>query len=322
MSIVTNTFQTFQSIGNREELSDIIYNISPTATPFMQNAGRGKVDNVLFEWQTDALASAVSTNQQIQGDDVTSFDAVTPTVRPGNYTEIMRKTLIVARTQQSILKAGRKDERAYQISKKSKEGKRDMETSLLANKGASAGSSSVASKTGSLLAFLKTNINKASSGTPGVAPVYTTVPTDVWTDGTQRTLTETILKDVVQQCWTSGAEPETIMVGALGKQAISGFAGVVELNSPQSKGGQATIIGAADTYISDFGKLSVVANRFQRSRDMFVLDWEYVEVDYLDSFRIEPLAKTGDADKAMLIAEYGLRVGNEKALGVAVDLTP
>lgn len=319
MTIVTNTFQTFQSIGNREELSDIIYNISPTATPCMQNAGRGKIDNVFFEWQTDALASAVSTNQQIQGDDVTSFDAVTPTVRPGNYTEIARKTLIVARTQQSILKAGRKDERAYQISKKGKEMKRDMETSLLANKGASAGSSSVASKTGSLLAFIKTNINKASDGT---APVYTTVPTDVWTPGTARSFTETILKDVIQKCWTQGAEPTTVMVGALGKQVLSGFAGVVELNSPQSKSGQATIIGAADTYVSDFGKLSVIPNRFQRTSDAFVLDWEYVEVDYLDSFRVEPLAKTGDADKAMLIAEYGLRVGNEKALGLAVDLTP
>jgi hypothetical protein len=319
VSIITNTFQTFQSIGNREELSDIIYNISPTTTPFMSNAGRGKVDNVFFEWQTDALGAAVSTNQQIQGDDITSFDSVTPTVRPGNYTEIARKTLIVARTTQSILKAGRKDERAYQISKKSKEMKRDMETSFLSNKGASAGSSSVASKTGSFLAFLKTNINKAGDGT---APVYTTVPTDVWTNGTQRSWTETLLKDLAQQCFTNGAEPSALMVGALGKQVTSGFAGIVELNSPQSKTGQAKIIGAADTYVSDFGELSVIPNRFQRARDAFLIDWEYVEVDYLDSFRVEPLAKTGDADKAMLIAEYGLRVGTEKAHGVAVDLTP
>jgi hypothetical protein len=319
VTIITNTFQTFQSIGNREELSDIIYNISPTECPVMSNAGRGKVDAVLFEWQTDALATAVSTNQQIQGDDVTSFDSVTPTVRLGNFTEIARKTLIVSRTQQSIQKAGRKNEYNYQVAKKGKEIKRDMETSLTANKGASAGSSAVAPKTGSLLAFIKTNINKASDGT---APVYTSQPTDVWTNGTQRGWTETILKDLAQQAFTSGAEPKTLMVGALAKQITSGFAGVVELNSPQSKSGQATIIGAADTYISDFGKISVVPNRFSRARDAFLLDWEYVEIDYLDSFRVEPLAKTGDADKAMLVAEYGLRVGNEKALAVAVDLTP
>lgn len=319
MTIITNTFQTFQSIGNREELSDIIYNISPTECPLMANAGRGKVDAVLFEWQTDALAAAVSTNQQIQGDDITSFDSVTPTTRLGNFTEIARKTLIVSRTQQSIQKAGRKNEYNYQVAKKGKEMKRDMETSLLANKGASAGSSSVSSKTGSLLAFIKSNINKDAGGT---APVYTSQPTDVWSNGTQRAFTETIVKDVLQQCFINGAETKTLMVGALAKQVASGFAGVVELNSPQSKSGQATIIGAADTYVSDFGKLAIVPNRFQRARDAFFIDWEYVEVDYLDAFRVEPLAKTGDADKAMLIAEYGLRVGNEKALGVAVDLTP
>lgn len=319
MAIITNTFQQFQAIGVREELSDIIYNISPTETPLLQNAGRGKVNNTFFEWQTDALATAVSTNQQIEGDDITSYDAVTPTVRLGNYCQISRKTVIISETEEVVDKAGRKSEISYQLAKKGKELKRDMEFDLLSNKGANAGSSSVARKTASLPAFLKTNINKAGGG---VAPVYTAVPTDVWTDGTQRSLTETIAKDIIQQSWTSGAEPQTLMVGALGKQVVSTFAGVVELNSPQSRGGQATIVGAADTYVSDFGTLSVVPNRFQRARDMFALDWEYLSVDYLRPFKQVPLAKTGDAEKRMLICEYGLRVKNEKALGYAVDLTP
>lgn len=319
MSAVANTFQTFQSIGIREDLSDIIYNVSPTETPFMNNAGRGKASQSFFEWQTDALAAAVSTNQQIEGDDVTSFGAVTPTVRLGNYQEIARKTLIVADSEEVVDKAGRKSEIAYQLAKLGKELKRDMETSLLANKGAVAGNSSTARQTGSLLAFLKTNIDKAGDGT---APVYTNIPTDKWTDGTQRSFTETILKNVIQSCWTNGAEPKTVMVGALGKQAISGFTGVVELTSPQSKGGQATIIGAANIYVSDFGNLSVIPNRFQRTSTAFVLDWDYVSIDYLRPFKQVPLAKTGDAEKRMLIVEYGLRVKNEKAEGVAVDLTP
>lgn len=322
MAIITNTFQQFQAIGVREELSDIIYSISPTETPFLQNAARGKVSNTFFEWQTDALATAVSTNQQIEGDDITSYDAVTPTVRLGNYCQISRKTVIISETEEVVDKAGRKSEMSYQLAKKGKELKRDMEKDLLENKGANAGSTSVARKTGSLLAFLKTNINKSTSGTLGVAPVYTSVPTDVWTDGTQRALTEVITKDIIQQSWSSGAEPKSLMVGALGKQAISGFSGVVELNANQSRGGQATIIGAADTYVSDFGTLSVIPNRFQRARDMFALDWEYVSVDYLRPFKQEELAKTGDADKRLLICEYGLRVKNEKALAVAVDLTP
>lgn len=317
---IANTFQQFQAIGVREELSNIIYNISPTQTPFMTNAGRGKINNTFFEWQTDALAAASTTNQQIEGFDLgTTFSSVTPTVRLGNQAEIAEKDVIISGTLEATDRAGRDSEIGYQVAKKGKEMKRDMESSLLANKGANAGNSTTARQTAALLGFLKSNINKAANGT---APIYTTTPTDHWTDGTQRSFTEVILKDVIQQCWTNGAEPKTLMVGALGKQVVSTFAGVVELNSPQKSGGQATIIGAADAYVSDFGTLSVVANRFQRTSSAFVIDWEYVRVDYLRPFVTTPLAKTGDAEKRMLVAEYGLRVMNEKALGVCVDLTP
>ncbi len=318
-NVIANTYQTYQEIGIREDLSDIIYNISPTETPLLNNAGRGKATQTFFEWQTDALASAVSTNQQVEGDDITSFDALTPTVRLGNYTEIARKDFLISGSAEAAIKAGRKSEIAYQLAKKGKELKRDMETSLLANKGAAAGSSSTARSTGSLLAFLKTNIDKAGDG---VAPVYTNIPTDHWTDGTQRTFTETILKNVIQQCWTQGANPKTVMVGALGKQAVSGFSGVVELTRPQQDKSPTTIIGAANAYVSDFGTLTVVPNRFQRTSTAFALDWDFISVDYFRPFRQEPLAKTGDAMKWLLLAEYGLRIKNEKAEGVAVDLTP
>lgn len=318
MAAITSTFTRFDAVGVREDLSDEIYNISPADTPFMQNAGRGKCDNTFFEWQTDALAANVSTNQNVEGNDITSFTAITPTTRLGNYCEIPQKNVIISGTLEATNRAGRDSELGYQVAKLGKEIKRDMETSFLANKGAAAGSTSVARKTGSVLAFIKTNIDKAGNGT---APVYTTIPTDVWTDGTQRTLTETILKNVIQQCWISGASPKSVMVGALGKQAISGFAGVVELTSAQGKG-QATIIGAADTYVSDFGRLTVIPNRFQRTSTAFVMDWDYVSVDYLRPFQTIPLAKTGDAEKRLLLAECGIRVKNEKALGVAVDLTP
>lgn len=318
MSAIINTFQQFQAIGVREELSDLIYNISPTQTPFMSNAGRGKVSNTFFEWQTDSLASASTSNQQIEGDDITSFDAVTPTVRLGNYCQISRKTVIISATEQVVDKAGRKSEMAYQLAKKGKELKRDMESDLLANKGANAGSSSVARKTGSLPAFLKTNIDKGASG---VNPVYSSIPTDVRTPDTQRAFTETIAKNVIQQGFNSGAEFSVIMVGAFNKQTASTFAGVVELNATQSRAGQATVIGAADTYVSDFGNLSIIPNRFQAARDAWFLDWDMVEIDYLRPFLTEELAKTGDADKRMLLAEYGLRVKQEAGLGLAADLT-
>lgn len=317
MTIATNTFTRFDAIGVREQLSDAIYNISPTETPFLMNASVGKAKNTLFEWQTDALATAVSTNQQLEGDDITSYDAVTPTVRLGNYVQISRKTVVISATEEEVDKAGRDSELGYQLAKKGKELKRDMEKDLLENKGANAGSTAAARVTASLPAFIKTNINKAGDGT---APVYTSIPTDVWTNGTQRAFTEVIVKDVLQQSFISGADISTIMTGAFNKQVFSGFSGVVELMANQGRS-QATIIGAADTYVSDFGKLSVVPNRFQRSRDAFYLDWNMVTVNYLRPFRQSPLAKTGDAEKRLLIVEYGLKVNNEKGLGFSPDLT-
>lgn len=317
MSIVTNTFTRFDSIGVREELSDAIYNISPTETPFMTNAGVGKVSNTLFEWQTDALASAVTTNQNIEGDDITSYGAVTPTVRLGNYVEIPRKTLVVSQTAEVVDKAGRDSEIDYQLAKLSKELKRDMESSFLANKGANAGSTSVARKSGSLPAFVKTNVSRNG----GAVPVYTSIPTDVWTDGSTRAFTETIVKDVLLQCYNSGADTSTIMVGAFNKQAFSGFSGILELTAAQARKGQAAIVGAANAYVSDFGVLNVIPNRFQRALHAWFIDWDHVSLQYLRAFKKEELAKTGDARKFMMLCEVGLKVNNEKALGLATDLT-
>jgi len=166
MSAIANTFQTYDAKGIREDLSDIIYNISPTETPFMANAGRGKASNTLFEWQTDSLANTNTSNAQLEGDDVSSFDAVSPTVRLGNYTQISRKTVVIAGTEEVVNKAGRKSELAYQLAKKGKELKRDMEAICLANQGAAAGNDTTARVTGSILAFIKTNVNLAgvSSG--------------------------------------------------------------------------------------------------------------------------------------------------------------
>jgi hypothetical protein len=318
MTIATNTFTTYSEKGIREDLADIIYNISPTETPFVTGAGRGKIDNTFFEWQTDSLATAVTTNQQLEGDDITSYDAVTATVRLGNYAQISRKTVVTAGTTDAVNLAGRKSELAYQISKKSAELKRDVAANLMDNIAAVAGNTTTARVTGSLLAFIKTNYDKASGG---VVPIYTTSPTDVWTNGTQRAFTETILKNVMSQCFTSGAQPTDLLVGPWVKQVASGFTGIAALRMNQQAVKAASVIGAADVYLSDFGILNIVPNRFQRGRDAFFLDYEYVSIDYLRPFNQSPLAKTGDAEKRLILAEYGLRVKSEKALGVAVDLS-
>lgn len=190
-----------------------------------------------------------------------------------------------------------------------------------ANAQGSAGVSSALRKTGALLAFLKTNTDK---GTGGADPSYTTTPNATRTDATaanQRTFTETILKSVIQKVWTEGGTPKVLMVGPVNKQRVSGFAGIAEIRREVTGNRQATIIGAADVYVSDFGAVSVVPNRFQRERDAFVLDPEYASVCYLRPFQTVELAKTGDAEKRMILVEWGLKVHTEKAHGLAADLT-
>ncbi len=179
MAIVTNTFLTYSAKGIREDLSNVITNISPEETPYMSNIGRENVSNSLFEWQTDALAAAAA-NAQLEGDDVSSFDAVTATVRLQNYAQISSKNVVISGTEEKVNKAGRKSELAYQIAKRGAELKRDIEFSCLNPNAAVAGDSSTARETGSLGAFLKTNTNR---GTGGDDPTYTTIPTDTATDG-------------------------------------------------------------------------------------------------------------------------------------------
>lgn len=318
MAIVTNTFTTFDAKGIREDLSNIITNIAPEETPYMSNIRKESISNSLFEWQTDTLAAA-ATNKQLEGDDVTSFDSVTATVRLQNYAQISRKTIVLSATEETVNKAGRKSELAYQIAKRSSELKRDQEFTFLNGAIAAAGSTSVARGTASLQAFIKTNVDMQTNGS---SPSYTTLPNSSRTDGNVRTFTETILKNVIQQVWTAGGTPKILMVGPVNKQRVSGFAGIASSRFNIDGGARpATIIGAADIYVSDFGNVSVIAQRFQRERDAFVIDPEYAGVVTLRPYQQIELAKTGDAEKRMLIVEYGHKVYAENAHGIAADLT-
>ena len=312
------TYQTYQSIGNREDLSDVIYNISPTDTPLLNTLARGKATAVYHEWQTDSLSAATTANAAVEGADA-SDATMSPTTRLGNYTQIVQKTIKISGTLESVDKAGRKSEKAYQLSKASAELKRDIETILTANQGRSAGDASTARTMGAMLSWIKTNTNKSSGTTAGADP--TTIGVSTRTDGTQRAFTETILKDVVQKVYSSGGNPKILMVGPFQKQAVSAFAGIAAQRFMAPADAPTTIIGAADVYMSDFGTMSVVPNRFMRTRDALVLDPEYAAVAYLRPFATNELAKAGDAEKTQILAELTLEMRNEAAHGIAADLT-
>jgi len=308
------TFTAHSAIGQREDLTDIIYDISPTETPFMSSIGKTKATAVYHEWQTDSLAAATTANAAIEGADATSA-TLAPTVRLGNYTQIIQKTVQVSGTLDTVNKAGRKSEKAYQLAKASAELKRDLETILLANQGRSAGTSTIARKLGSILSWVKTNSDKASDGSDPA-----TIGVSTRTDGTQRTFTEALLKTVVSEVFVSGGSPKILMVGAAGKQKVSSFAGIAAQRYMAPGNTPTTIIGAADVYMSDFGTMSVVPNRFMRTRDALILDPEYAALAYLRPFQTNDLAKTGDSENTQLLAEVTLEVKNEAAHGIIADL--
>lgn len=321
MAVVTNTFIRYDAQGLRESLSDIIYDISPEETPFLSAAGRGSCNQTLEEWQTDVLASADTANAQIEGDDISSFPAVTASVRVGNYTQISRKLLILSDTLEAVDKAGRQSELAYQMARRGVELKIDIESMALENIGGVAGGTATARKAAGLGAWVKSN---TSTGTSGANPTYTSgVPSAARTDGTQRAFTETIMKSVIETMWVAGAKVKNLFVGPVNKQKVSAFSGVVTRNFDMTNvdPSPTAIIAAVDVYVSDFGTLKIFPSRWQRERDAWFLDFDYLSVDYLRPFQTSELAKTGDAHKRMLLAEWTLVVKNEKALGLAADLT-
>jgi hypothetical protein len=311
-------YNRYDAVGAREDLSDVIYNISPTDTPIMSSIGKSKATGVYHEWQTDSLAAATTANALVEGADASSA-TLSPSTRIGNYTQIVGKTVQVSGTLESVDKAGRKSEKAYQLAKASAEIKRDIEAIITANQGQAVGSSnSTARKMGSLLSYIKTNTSKNGTSVTGVDPV--TIGVSTRTDGTTRTFTEAILKDVIAKVFVSGGTPSALFVSPALKQVVSGFTGLAAQRYQVPTSGQATILAGADLYQSDFGVMQIVPNRFMRTRDALVLDPEYAALAYLRPFQTNDLAKTGDSDNTQILAELTLEVRNEAAHGGAFDL--
>ena len=320
MALPTNTWTSFSVIGNREDLSDIIYNISPMEFPFFEGCEKTSSSAVYSEWQTDSLRAAAS-NIALEGNDATGA-TLSPTTRLGNYNQIMQQTVVVSGTQQSVNSAGRADEYSYQTTKAGKELKRDIEFALTRNQASSAGGVGTGRSLASLESWLSTNKTSNGTGTaqttPGFASGTVAAPTDSTIAGT---FTKASLDAVIQACWTQGGEPDTIMVGPHNRTIVSGFAGISTLQTDANAGSDVTLIGAVDFYKSNFGILKVVPNRFQRDQTAFVLDMEYWGVSFLRELVMTPLGKTGDNDKAQMLTELTLCSKNEAASGKVSDLT-
>ena len=240
MALPTGTFATYAAIGNREDLSDTIYRIDPTETPFITMCERENAKAVNHEWQTQALASVDTANAVLEGDDAVT-DAATPTVRLGNICMISDKVARVTGTQEAVDHAGRDSEMSYQEMLKGMELKRDMESILLANAAKNAGAAATARVTAGIISWLKTN-----ESTSGTAPT-TADGAATRSDGTQRAFQESQLKTVLASCWTNGGKPTIIMVGAFNKQTFSTFTG---RSTPMEQATSKKIVATVDRLAS------------------------------------------------------------------------
>jgi len=333
MAVITDTFLTYDAKGIREDLSDLISDISPTTTPFQSNIGSRDADNTYFEWQTDSLATASGT-PVVEGQDLSSFTAVTPTVRLGNYCQINMADFIISGTEQRVNKAGRASEVGYQAAKAAKELKRNVEVAALLNGvGAVVGGTSTARVTCGFPGWLKSNVVENTATKPSYSGSVPTGASEVWKSfDIPVAFTETMLKSTMQSCYENGGEPSILMVGPFNKTAVSAFSGIASSRYNVDGAEPSVIIGAADIYVSDFGNLSVVPNRFFTSvidegagslmnNWAFLIDPDEVKLASLRPYTVETLAKTGDADKRMVLKEWGLQVNNEAAHGVVAGIT-
>jgi hypothetical protein len=317
MAFPTNTLSTYSAAGNREELANVIYKIAQTMRPFQQNIKKGTCKSTYPEWQKQSLRAPVVTNMNIQGED-TAATAAKTTERYGNRTQIFKECAAVTRTQQAVDAAGRPNEMSYQVLLKGEELLNDMEMSLLANQAANAGNTTTPAQLAGALAWMASNISRGAGGSTGV---YAGGNQGAAVNGTTRPFTEALLKSVLASAFGNGAVgPKLALMSAAHKQVFSSFSGIADIRV-NAQNHQATIIGAADKYIGDFGELTTVPVQFGLTRDVLIIDPAYWELAYLTPLKTEPLAKTGDSDRKQLVAEATLKALNEKSSAVIADLS-
>lgn len=316
MAVPSNTQQTFATIGNREDLEGKIYKIAANKTPFTSNIGSDTAKSNYHEWQTFALR-APAANAHVQGD-TTAATAVKVTARVGNRTQIFKEVGAVSGTQEAMDHAGVSSELAWQKVQKGEELATDIELRMLGNYASVTGDASTATESAGALAWLSSNVSRGAGGSSGG---FSAGNVAAATNGTQRALTETLLKAVLASSFSNGARPSQAYMGATHKQQFSAFTGIADIRADVSGKSQATIYGAADVYVSDFGAITAVPVQYGLTRDVLLIDPAFWAVGTLRPMKSEMLAKVGDSQAFHIVAEKTLICRNEKSSAVIADLT-
>lgn len=312
MAVPSNTLQTYQSGNNAEDVTNIVMNIDPADTPLLSLMGESTAEATYTQWPIEALSAVDTNNANIEGDDAT-IDASTTPVLVGNFCQLMDKTASVTTTQEAIKKYGVSKEMAKQMAKKSKELKRDMESTMFLNQARVVGAAGTAQKMRSLPSWLTSNTSRGASGANGSA-------TTAATDGTQRNFSEALLRGLIVTTITNADElPGYLFAGPANRANVSSqltgnSTRFYELN-------EGTLNASISVYRSDYGPLKIVMDRFQRERDLFLINPKYIKRRVLEPMQTQDLAVTGLTKKKQLWTNWTLEVSNEKAHGVLADLS-
>jgi hypothetical protein len=313
MAQPTNTFDSYDSVGIREDLSNVIYNVSPEETPFYSKAKKTSAKNTLVEWQTDSLRASAA-NAHIEGD-ATAGEARTATTRLGNYTQIFKNAVVVPDTDEGLDKAGRAKEVAYQTLKIAKEQKLDIEKALFDNNARVAGSSTAARELAGAPAWLVTNTDTGASGADATGD-----GTDARTDGTATAFSQAKFDGVMQSIWEEGGKPDTVYLSAFQMNKALGFTGNNNQRSAVQAGDERVVKSLA-VYVTPWGTVEFMPSRENRSRDVFIMQDNMWEVAVLRPTKNVALAKTGDNTTRQVVTELTLCAKNEKANGGIFDNT-
>jgi hypothetical protein len=312
MAQPSNTFDSYDAVGIREDLSDIITNVSPEETPFFTKARKTTARNTLHEWQTDSLRASAA-NAHIEGD-ATSAEARTATTRLGNYTQIFKNAVVVPDTDEGLNKAGRAAEIAYQTLKIAKEQKLDIEKALFDNNARAAGSSTVARELAGAPAWLTTNITNTGTGGSDA----TGDGTDARTDGTQTAFSQTDFDSCMQSIWENGGNPDTVYLSAFQMNVALGFTGNNNQRSSVQAGDERVVKSLA-VYVTPWGTVEFVPSRENRGRDVFIMQDDMWEVATLRPTKNVELAKNGDNTTRKVLTELTLVCKSDAANGMVVD---
>lgn len=313
MTAPNNAVLTTTLVGQREDLEDVIYRVAPEDVPFTSNIGKVTAKARFHEWQTETLATPDATNTQLEGDDYTAGTPNNPT-RIGNYMYIAAKAFTISRTSDVVDKAGRDTETARHKAIRGLELKRDFEARMIGNFASSNESGATTRKSAGALAFVTTNDSRGATGADGG---FSGGVVAAFTPGTLRTFTEALVKTVMANLFSSRGGStargyQAYMSGAQ-KQQWSAFTGITAQQTQAGTTGMTTILGAADTYISDFGKITLIPHPYGLTRDVLIIDPDMWAIATLDGMKTKQLGATGDSEKWLITQEKGLVARNQAA---------